>query len=104
MEYKVGDRVTFLSENDLEYYYELVVGYKYQEYRDAVMDCAEKTFVIDKVYDDGRITFEDDDTCIKTNRNGKWIFYPQFVTLANEEGKYDDSIPDLLGDSIYKGL
>ena len=68
------------------------------------MNCAEKTFVINKVFDNGKFTFEGDDTCITTYHNGKWIFYPQFVTLANEEKKYNDSIPDLLGDLIYKGL
>lgn len=104
MEYKVGDKVTFLPKNELEYYYELVVDYKYQEYRNAVMNCAGKTFVIDKVFDDGKITFEGDDTCVTTVHTSKWIFYPQFVTLVEGIENYNNSIPDLLGDSIYKGL
>lgn len=68
------------------------------------MRCAEKTFIIHEVFYGDKFTLEGNDIYVKNNHRDRWIFYPQFVELANKEERYNNLIPDLLGDTIYRGL
>ena len=107
MKYERGDYIRFLPRNILEVVFDEVVEIStrtYPTYRNAILNLADKTFHVDNVnFLKGRFTLAGNDPGIFAYNGNKWIIYPEFVTLVDEETSYNDSIPDLLGDLIYGG-
>lgn len=107
MKYECGDFVKFLPRNILEVIFDEVVGNStrtYPTYKDAILNLANKTFHVDNAnFLGGRFTLAGNDPGTFAYNNNKWIIYPEFVTLVDEETNFNGSIPDLLGDLIYEG-
>lgn len=97
--YEKGDLVEFLSKCELEAIYEKIVEFKSDEYKQAVLNLANKTFRIKRMfhirqYD--RFTLDGNDPCIMSANHNRWLFFTEFVTPK--------PIPDLYGSLVYKGL
>lgn len=106
MKYERGDFVKFLPRNILDVVFDEVVGISIRtlSYRKAILNLADKTFHVDNTnFLGGHFTLAGNDPRIFAYNDCKWIIYPEFVTLVDEETNFNDSIPDLLGDLIYGG-
>lgn len=107
MKYEREDFVKFLPRNILDVVFDEVVqtsARTYPTYRDAILNLADKTFHVDNAnFLGGHFTLAGNDPGIFAYNGSKWLIYPEFVTLVDEETNYNDSIPDLLGDLIYGG-